>query len=186
MLAIQLMDTNNACNTDDQITQRADSMDLDDLPSHAAKKVKTTLSEEILATTPIEPLLTQIAPMQNNEKLEPQKSHKAHSYQKKQLHYAKTLRKPQESLQQPDLAQDNQHTNEQNMNIVIDEKNDMIPITDNTKQHRMGTDATSNATIEGTKPDIVRTRVANKSIDLKEEELDATKWNYDTILQAFS
>ncbi|CAG8808748.1 13030_t:CDS:1 [Gigaspora margarita] len=150
------------------------------------------------------------------------------------MHMPNSNKKPQESLQQPDPAQVNQYTNEQNKDIVIDRsdkleqkrqallanksiffdfevtepglpnsEDGMTPITDNTKQHIIDTDTASNATIEGTKvayqlyssvllgknqtnnnmmtessidwPDIVRTQVANKSIDLREEELDATK-----------
>ncbi|CAG8762854.1 30726_t:CDS:2 [Gigaspora margarita] len=131
------------------------------------KKVKATLLEETSATTPTEPLPTQTASTQNDEKLELPKISQGISIPKQ---------KSQESLQQPDSTQVNEHTNEQNKDIVIDKKDDMTPITSNTKQHIMVTDATSNATIE----------VANKSIDLRDEELDATKWNYNTILQAFS
>ncbi|CAG8808749.1 13031_t:CDS:2 [Gigaspora margarita] len=59
MSATQLIDTNNVCDTDDQITQRANSMDLDDLP------------KEISATTPTEPLPTQTVSTQNDKKLKP-------------------------------------------------------------------------------------------------------------------
>ncbi|CAG8476562.1 32109_t:CDS:2 [Gigaspora margarita] len=69
MSATQPIDTNNARNTDNQITQRANSMDLDNLLSHTAKKVKATLSEETSATTLIELLPTQTASTQNDEKL---------------------------------------------------------------------------------------------------------------------
>ncbi|CAG8849661.1 40362_t:CDS:2, partial [Gigaspora margarita] len=173
MSVTQPMDTNNACNTDDQITHRADSMDLDDLTSHTAKKVKATLSEEISATIPIESLPMQTASTQNDEKLKPPKILQGTFIPKK---------KPQKSLQQPDLAQVNEHTNEQNKDVVMDgsdtleqerqallmdesisfdfedtepgspnSEDDMTPTTGNTKQYMIDTDAASNATIEGTK-----------------------------------
>ncbi|CAG8833801.1 20430_t:CDS:2, partial [Gigaspora margarita] len=203
--------------------QRADSMDLDNLPSHTAKKVKATLLEEISTATPIELLPTQTALAQNDKKLEPLKILQDTSIPKKgtdlpdikfshnnpyivKMHMPDPNKKPQELLQQPDPAQVNEYTNKQNKNVAMDRKpgppnseDDMTPIIGNTTQHMMDTNAISNATIEGTKtinnittensmdwPDIVRTRVANKSIDLREEEQDATKWNYDTILQAFN
>ncbi|CAG8794558.1 14720_t:CDS:2, partial [Gigaspora margarita] len=99
---------------------------------------------------------------------------------------------------QPDPAQINKHTNEQNKDIVMDgsdtlEQERQALLADESIffdfKHTMDTDAASNATIEGTKVPTdytAPTRVANKSIDLREEELDATKWNYNTILQAFS
>ncbi|CAG8643564.1 8750_t:CDS:2 [Gigaspora margarita] len=175
------IDTNNVCDTDDQTTQRADSIDLDDLPT-STQNVKKLKLPKIPQGTSIPKQVT--APCKD----------------------------PQESLQKPDLAQVNEHTNEQNKDVVMDRSNtleqerqallvdesiffdfevtelgppnsedSMTPITGKTQTN-------INMTTESSMdwPDIVRTRVANKSIDLREEELDATKWNYDTILQAFS
>ncbi|CAG8678539.1 21847_t:CDS:2 [Gigaspora margarita] len=163
------MNTNQICNTDDQITQRVDSMDFNDLPSYTAKKVKATLSKKISTTTPIELLSTQTASIQNDEKLEPPKILQGTSIPKQvtvlykdpqstdlsdikfsydNLYIVKTHmpdpnEKPQELLQQPDPAQVNKHTNEQNKDIAMDGKDDMTPITSNTRQYMMDTDAAS-------------------------------------------
>ncbi|CAG8755703.1 4638_t:CDS:2, partial [Gigaspora margarita] len=89
------------------------------------------------------------------------------------MHMPDPNEKPRELLQQLDLAQDNKHTNEQNKDVAMDRsitcgrinllrlrsyrtrtpnsEDDITPITDNTIQHMMDTDAASNATIEGTK-----------------------------------
>ncbi|CAG8663923.1 7172_t:CDS:2 [Gigaspora margarita] len=83
-------------------------------------KDKATLSEEISATILIEPLPTQTASTQNDKKLEPLKISQGISIPKQVTAPCKTPRKPQESLQQPDPAQVNEHTNVQNKDIVID------------------------------------------------------------------
>ncbi|CAG8740959.1 8725_t:CDS:1, partial [Gigaspora margarita] len=79
---IQPMDTSNAHDTDNQIIQRVDSMDLDDLPSHTTKKVKAILPKKTSTTIPTEPLPTQTSLTQNDKKLKP-KNPTGHTHTKK-------------------------------------------------------------------------------------------------------
>ncbi|CAG8817403.1 38899_t:CDS:2, partial [Gigaspora margarita] len=200
MSPTQPIDTNNAYDTDDQITQR-----------------------EIPTATPTKSLPAQIFSTQNDEKLKPPKILQGTSIPKQVKQCTNKQNKDIVIDGNNILEQERQALladKSISFNFEVTElgppnsENDMTLITNNTKQHMMDTDAASNATIESTKvphqlyssvlsgkdqtnnnmmtessmhwPNMVRTRVANKSIDLKEDELDATKWNYNTILQAFS
>ncbi|CAG8773499.1 8211_t:CDS:2, partial [Gigaspora margarita] len=166
MLAIQPMDTNNASNADDQIIQRVDSMDLDDLPSHTAKKVKTTLLEETPTITFTESSPTQTSLIQNDKKLKPPKISQGTSIPKQQLD--STQIKQYTDKQNKDIAMETNDTLEQERQALLTDEllsfdfevtelgppnsvDNMTPTTTNTEQYMMDTDATFNATIEGTK-----------------------------------
>ncbi|CAG8828024.1 408_t:CDS:2, partial [Gigaspora margarita] len=116
MLATQLMDTNNACDTDDQITQRVDSMNLDNL---------LTLSK-------------------NDKKLEPPKITQDTSIPKQ-------VTAPCKDFKGTICGRINLIRLRNYRTGTPNSEDDMTPIMGNTKQHTMNTDATSNATIEGTK-----------------------------------
>ncbi|CAG8551916.1 12024_t:CDS:1 [Gigaspora margarita] len=74
MLATQSMNTSSEDTTNHQDTQTIESIDIDGLPKHTAKKVKASISSENNTIITKSPLFTQMTLTQKDEMMEPPKN----------------------------------------------------------------------------------------------------------------
>ncbi|CAG8614871.1 13367_t:CDS:2 [Gigaspora margarita] len=203
MSATQSMNTSSEDTTDHQNIQTIESMDIDGLPKHAAKKVKASTSSENDTLITTSPLSTQMMLIQNDKKMEPPKNstivlpsekdsipHKkthgtdlpgmkfSHDNSYIVIAPAADFYNDQDiTMQQCDQTQDTQKVIEHAQETTIDEMGNI----EETRKAvlEMDTDTNSNTTIEGTEiPHRSYSSVLkNKDQILQEmEAVDSTGW----------